>query len=110
MASDGFEKVLCCISCNCCCCLRLLGWTIAFEVLPWCAAQRCSCLCAVGVDYLYSAPYAGIYRGMGIVAANGVNTLPHNCLLIACLMGLGAVIMNLIRVRHCPALLLRDIM
>ena len=47
---------------------------------------------------------------MGIVAANGVNTLPHNCLLIACLMGLGAVIMNLIRVRHCPALLLRDIM
>ena len=41
---------------------------------------------AVGVDYLYSAPYAGIYRGMGIVAANGVSTLPHNCLLIACLM------------------------
>jgi len=55
------------------------------------------------VDYLYSAPYAGIYRGMGIVAANGVNTLPHNCLLIACLMGLGAVIMNLIRVRPCLA-------
>ena len=55
-------------------------------------------LCAVGVDYLYSAPYAGIYRGMGIVAANGVSTLPHNCLLIACLMALGAVIMNLIRV------------
>jgi uncharacterized oligopeptide transporter (OPT) family protein len=53
----------------------------------------------IGVDYLYSAPYAGIYRGMGIVAANGVSTLPHNCLLIACLMALGAVIMNLIRVR-----------
>lgn len=53
---------------------------------------------AVGVDYLYSAPYAGIYRGMGIVAANGVSTLPHNCLLIACLMALGAVLMNLTRV------------
>ncbi len=55
----------------------------------------------IGVDYLYSAPYAGIYRGMGIVAANGVSTLPHNCLLIACLMALGAVLMNLIRVRPC---------
>ena len=55
----------------------------------------------IGVDYLYSAPYAGIYRGMGIVAANGVSTLPHNCLLIACLMALGAVLMNLIRVRLC---------
>ena len=53
----------------------------------------------IGVDYLYSAPYAGIYRGMGIVAANGVSTLPHNCLLIACLMALGAVLMNLTRVR-----------
>ena len=53
----------------------------------------------IGVDYLYSAPYAGIYRGMGIVAANGVGTLPRYCLLIACLMALGAVIMNLIRVR-----------
>ena len=54
------------------------------------------------MDYLYSAPYAGIYRGMGIVAANGVNTLPRYCLLIACLMALGAVIMNLIRVRQQP--------
>ena len=53
----------------------------------------------IGVDYLYSAPYAGIYRGMGIVAANGVSTLPRHCLLIACLMALGAVCMNLIRVR-----------
>lgn len=29
----------------------------------------------IGVDYQYSAPYAGIYRGMAIVAANGSSLL-----------------------------------
>jgi len=50
------------------------------------------------VQYQYSAPYAGIYRGMGIVAANGVSTLPKYCLLISGLLLLTAIIMNLIRV------------
>ena len=47
-------------------------------------------------------PYAGIYRGMGIVAANGVNTLPKYCLAISgALFGL-AIVMDLIRVRAAP--------
>lgn len=50
------------------------------------------------MQYQYSAPYAGIYRGMGIVAANGVSTLPKYCLLISGLLLLTAIIMNLIRV------------
>ena len=53
----------------------------------------------IGVQYQYSAPYAGIYRGMGIVAANGVSTLPKYCLLISGCLLLTAVGMNLVRVR-----------
>ena len=54
----------------------------------------------LGVQYQYSVPYAGIYRGMGIVAANGVSTLPKYCLLISGMLLLTAVAMDLIRVRH----------
>lgn len=51
-------------------------------------------------DWLqYSVPYAGIYRGMAIVAANGVDTLPKYCLAISGGLLLTAVAMNIIRVR-----------
>ena len=53
----------------------------------------------IGVQYQYSVPYAGIYRGMGIVAANGVSTLPKYCLAISGGLLLTAIVMDLIRVR-----------
>ncbi len=44
---------------------------------------------------------------MGIVAANGVGTLPKYCLAISGGLLLAAIVMNLIRVRACPLLLAR---
>lgn len=56
----------------------------------------------IGVQYQYSVPYAGIYRGMGIVAANGVSTLPKYCLAISGALFATAIVMNLIRVCLSP--------
>ncbi|XP_038680223.1 probable metal-nicotianamine transporter YSL7 [Tripterygium wilfordii] len=45
----------------------------------------------------YAAPFAVVYRNMGILAVDGFSTLPKNCLLLCYVFFGGAILINVIR-------------